>query len=351
MRKRSCWGFYPLFILGVGAILLVVMLVASLLLFALVSLGILDFPEVVSGPDETSVSPLHIFLLIVIASIIIGVLLAVVFGRKTAKPVDKLSDGMRSVASGDFSVRLDEQRAPFDEIHHNFNMMVEDLSSIEMLRNDFIANVSHEFKSPLSSIQGYATLLQDPSLSEEDRQEYLQAIIAATRSLSNMSSNILELSSLETQGEALTKGQFSLDEQLRQVIVMLEPLWAEKGLRLKVDLDKLNVIGNEEMLATVWTNLIVNAIKFTQPNGSIRIRLTKAGSFAKVSVADTGCGISNADQRRIFDKFYQSDASRETEGNGLGLALAFKILEKHEGTIQVKSERGKGSEFTVLLPL
>ncbi|MCL2749750.1 MAG: HAMP domain-containing histidine kinase, partial [Coriobacteriia bacterium] len=284
------------------------------------------------------------------------------FGRNAIKPLNDLSKGLNEVASGNFTVRLNEQTlGQYSETSRNFNQMARELESIEMLREDFILNVSHEFKTPLSAIQGYATLLQDPDLGEAEKAEYLDGIFSATRSLSNLSSNILELSNLETQASELSKEEYSLDEQLRQVIVMLEPACSKKGLELEVDLDTVDIIANQDLLETVWINLLGNAIKFTEEGGSVTVRMrcldkqtgaaraSSPASKVEVSIADTGCGIEEKELSRIFDKFYQTDQSHKSEGNGLGLALVNTIIAKHNGSIEVQSTPGKGSCFRVHL--
>jgi len=231
--------------------------------------------------------------------------------------------------------------------------MAQELENIELLREDFIVNVSHEFKTPLSSIQGYATLLQDPDLSEAEKGEYLDAIFSATRSLSNLSSNILELSNLETQTAELPKEAFSLDEQIRQVIVILEPVCSKKKLELDIDLEEIDIVANQDLIETVWINLIGNAIKFTEDGGriAVRLQLLENQSQAQVTITDTGCGMSEQELLRIFDKFYQAESSHKSEGNGLGLALVNTIIAKHNGDIAVESVPGQGTSFTVILPL
>lgn len=334
--------FFPLFVLAIALLLAAAIVIGSGVLFVLFSAGVL-------GPPEPS--PMALVSLVAISSLVIGTVLTLAFGHKAVRPVDKLSRSMSEVASGNFDVRLDGEHGIFNEINHNFNKMAEGLSSIEMLRDDFIADVSHEFKSPLSSIQGYATLLQDPGLTEEERQEYLAMIMNATRSLSNMSSNILQLSSLETQTDLLEMSRFSLDEQLRHTIAMLEPIWTERHLHFDIELSEVDIEGNEDLLETVWTNLIGNAMKFSYPGCNIGVDLKHTGDSAVIRVSDEGRGMDEAQIERIFDKFYQIDASRKTEGNGLGLALVNKIVKKHRGSIGAKSTPGKGSVFTVVLPM
>lgn len=348
-EARSPWGFYPMFVLTVAGILVLSAALGGALLWLMYNAGLLE------GERH---NPLPILILVGLPSLSIGLLLVSVFGRAAVRPITKLSEGLNQVASGNFSVRLDkDDRGQFGIVNQNFNQMAEELESIEMLREDFIVNVSHEFKSPLSSIQGYATLLQDATLSESERAEYLEAIFSATRSLSNMSSNILELSNLNTHMADLPREEFSLDEQIRQAIVMLEPIISEKGIALDIELENTDIAANPELLETVWINVLGNAIKFTEPSGSIAVRLKildgKAGQGTQVEAVftDTGCGMNEEELAHIFDKFYQADSSHKAEGNGLGLALASTIVQKHGGTIDVTSTLGEGSTFRVRLPL
>lgn len=343
MKKRH-WGFYPMFVLVVAVILVFSLFIGTSFMGILFTTGALETPK---G------HPFLFLLIIAIPSVVIGLIVSLVFGKKAVEPLEELSEGLNKVASGDFSVRLREnrRRGPYGEVNKNFNQMVAELASIEMLRDDFIVNVSHEYKSPLSSIQGYATLLQDSGLNENERRECLDAIMSATRSLSNMSSNILVLSNLETQTTELLTEEFSLDEQLRQVIVMLEPLSSEKGIELDVELEDAVTQANPELLEMVWINLMGNAIKFTDEGGRISVRLDTNGTHVAVAITDTGCGMDKKELTRVFDKFYQADNSHGTEGNGLGLALSHAIVKRHAGSIEAASEPKKGSTFTVRLPL
>lgn len=342
-KRKHVWGFYPMFVLIVAAILILSIFIGSAFIYLAFSLGLID---------ASNHSPFPLLILIALPSLIIGLLFAIGFGQKAVKPINNLSDALKKVAEGDFSVRLNEDmRGNYGEVSQNFNLMAQELSSIEMLRSDFITNVSHEFKSPLSSIQGYATLLQDQNLEESERQEYLDAIFSATRTLSNMSSNILDLSNLETQTTEIMKKKFSLDEQIRHVIVMFDPLGMDKEIGLDIDLEDVDIEANPELLETVWINIFGNALKFSEQGGEIIVRLNRIEDEACVSFEDIGCGMSEEEVARIFDKFYQADGSHKTEGSGLGLALADTIVRQHGGRIEVSSTPGKGSTFVVLLPL
>ena len=227
--------------------------------------------------------------------------------------------------------------------------MTEELGSIEIFRNDFVNSVSHEFKTPLTAIEGYATLLQSESLTEEERQTYTTYIINSTKRLTNLSTNILKLSRLENQELALEKNTFNLAEQIRTTILTLEREWSNKEMALDIELEEINYTGNQDLLFQVWLNLIYNAIKFTPNSGLIKVVLKQENQKILFQVIDNGIGISPDARKRIFEKFYQSDKSHNSEGSGLGLPLVRRIVNLHEGIIHVESTIGIGSTFTVTL--
>lgn len=294
-----------------------------------------------------------LFLIIAVVSVFVGTVISNYAGRHPLTAIMAMSSAAREVAAGNFDVILDEnsQIKELREMAHNFNLMVKELKSTEMLRTDFVENVSHEFKTPLSAIEGYATLLQKKNLDEKKRQEYTKKILYNTQRLSRLSSNILLLSHLENQGISIRKELFCLDEQLREILLLLENNWTEKNLELDIDLEIADYYGNKDLLAHVWQNLLSNAIKFSHENGTVRIRLYKEGCFLITSITDKGIGMDDEVKRRIFEKFYQGDSSRSSQGNGLGLTLAKRIIDLHGGSISVSSKKGKGSTFMVFLPL
>jgi len=291
--------------------------------------------------------------LIFIVSYAIAAVLTVFVCNKLLRPVVELSRASEKVAKGDFSVRLDES-SDVDELRtalKNFNTMVEDLGATETLSSDFIANVSHEFKTPLAAIEGYAMLLQDPSLTEEERTEYAEKIRLNSTRLSDLAGNILLLSKLENQRFEPVGTPFSLDEQIREEILVLEPKWSEKNLSLDVDLETVRYTGNAGLLRQVWLNLIGNAVKFTPEGGTVAVHLLREEDGIRFTISDTGIGMSEETLSHIFEKFYQGDTSRRSEGNGLGLALTKRILDVCGGRIEVSSTPGVGSAFCVHLPL
>lgn len=229
--------------------------------------------------------------------------------------------------------------------------MVEELGTVETLREDFIAGVSHELKTPLTAIEGYAVLLGEPDITAAEQRQYTQEILDSSRRLSRMVSSILHLSSLDHCSELPGCREFSLDEQLRQCLLELEPHWTRKHLELDLELPEARCTGSEELCRQIWQNLYSNAIKFTPDGGIITTRITTEPGWVTVSISDTGIGMPGEVQKHIFEKFYQGDASHSTNGTGLGLALAKRITDLHGGSISVRSAPGKGSCFSVRLPV
>ena len=273
--------------------------------------------------------------------------------KKILAPINKLGQAMSKVAQGDFTVKLEtnSKLSEIRKLYGDFNLMVKELAATETLQMDFVSNVSHEFKTPISAIDGYATLLQGDSKLTEEQAEYTDKIIYNVRRLSGLVSNILLLSRIENQAIPTKKEKFRLDEQIRQAILALEARWTEKEIDLAAELETVSYIGNETLLIHVWLNLIDNAVKFSPKGGSIWIRLTASEQNILVSVRDHGCGIAQTDLKRIFDKFYQTDTAHKEEGNGLGLALVHRILLIHQGKIEVENCRTGGCQFSVILPV
>ncbi len=270
------------------------------------------------------------------------------------RPVRRIVRAAERVIQGDFSVRIPRSRADalsgFDTVIDYFNRMAAELGSTETLRTDFIANVSHELKTPLAVIQNYGTLLGQPALPEQERLLYAKTVTDASRRLAGLVTNILRLNKLENQKIFPTPAAFDLGEQLCECLLGFEAAWEEKGLQIETDLeDGVQICADAEMLSLVWNNLFSNAVKFTDEGGSIGLTLRTQGEFAVVTVSDTGCGISPEVGRHIFDKFYQGDPSHATQGNGLGLALVRRVMDLTGGEIAVESEPGRGSSFTVRL--
>lgn len=272
------------------------------------------------------------------------------------KPVLDLRKATEKVANGDFSVYVPPLHTPekldyLDAMILDFNKMVEELGSVEVLKTDFFSSVSHEIKTPLAVIHNNAELLQNEHLTEVQRREYTETILHATRRLSNLIMNMLKLNKLEKQAIKPMPRRFDLCAQLSECALQFENSWEEKGIEFVAELeDRAFISGDEELLSLVWTNLLSNAIKFTPSGGTVTLTQTSSPDGITITVADTGCGMDEETMKHIFDKFYQGDTSHATEGNGLGLSLVRRILELSDGTIAVKSGVGQGSVFTVRLP-
>lgn len=272
------------------------------------------------------------------------------------RPIRKITAAAERLMQGDFTARIEPIRGSyaeqnFGEIVDCFNRLAQALAGTESLRTDFIANVSHELKTPLAVIQNYATMLQTPELEERTRMEYAKAATDACRRLSNLVSNILKLNKLEHQQLAPARTEYDISEQLVESLLQYEHVWEKKSISLETDIpDGVRLQGDEELLMLVWNNLLSNAFKFTPPGGRVGVTLTENGEEVTVSVSDTGCGMTPEVGSRIFEKFYQGDPAHSTQGNGLGLALVKRVVDMVRGRIQVESVFGKGSTFTVTLP-
>ena len=228
--------------------------------------------------------------------------------------------------------------------------MVNELQGIELYRTDFINNFSHEFKTPIVSVRGFAKQLKNPDLSDEQRQEYLDIIIKESEKLCNMSGNVLQISKLENQNLVADRTVYSLDEQLRNAILLLERSWDEKQIAWELDLPSTEFYGNPDLISQIWKNLLENAIKFTPEKGTICVVLREENYQVTVQIADNGCGMDEQTKSHIFEKFYQGDTSHAKQGNGLGLAIVKRIVDLCEGTISVESAVNQGACFTACLP-
>ncbi len=293
-----------------------------------------------------------LIVIVLISSVIVGTIVSLIIGKIPLRPIRKVIASTNQLANGDFSARLDISHPPeFHELADSFNRMAEELGGIELLRKDFVNNFSHEFKTPIVSIKGFAEMLKYNDLTPEERDEYLDIVINESGRLAALATNVLNLSKVENQSILSEKHLFNLGEQVRRSILLLEPKWEQKKLSFSADILDVRCVGNEELLSQVWLNLIDNAVKFTTEGGKISVTLRPEKDRVKFVIRDSAAGISPDSMARIFDKFYQADESHATEGNGLGLTLAEKIIKLHGGDIECKSKRGEGTEFTVTLPL
>lgn len=288
---------------------------------------------------------------LIVLSLLVGGIVTIFMSKYFFGPIKKLTAAMEKVADGDFSVRLETKTSSkeIQEMYSGFNLMAHELDSTEILQTDFVSNVSHEFKTPINAIEGYAMLLQGCDEIDEDQQQYVDKILFNTKRLSGLVGNILLLSKIENKAIDTNMALFSLDEQIRQSIVALEPAWTKKDIEFDVDMKTIDYLGNEALLRHVWDNLIGNAIKFNPHGGIIKIRLAKREEKIIFTIEDNGPGLSPEAQKHLFDKFYQADSSHKQEGNGLGLTLVKRIVSLNNGEVFAENIKGGGCRFTVIL--
>lgn len=288
-------------------------------------------------------------LLALCASVVIGAFVAVIAGRKMTGPIQKLDDATKRVAAGEFSLQLENPyRDEIGSLINSFNIMTRELASVEMLRSDFVSDISHEFKTPLTAIEGYAKLLADET-DPDERRGYVQIITEETQRLSTLAQNILTLNKLEKGNIPVQRSRVCIDEQIRRVLTLCEPKWSAKHLELELELAETEIEGLEPLLMQVWTNLIDNAIKFSEEGKRIWITLVRIDRHILFQIQDEGPGIPECDRNHIFEKFYKGDKSRGSDGNGLGLSIVRRVVEIHGGTISVGNREQGGTCFTVTL--
>lgn len=340
-KKRSSFSI-------VGAICFFVMIAF------IMQMAILVYDYIRQKTDDRALISILILVVILILSAICVVI--DYFRRKFTdeRSAAKILEATDKIAAGDFSVRLEithdyDKYNQYDLIMENLNKMADELQKSEVLKMDFISNVSHEIKTPLAVIQNYATLLQDESVDKETRKKYAETLIGATMRITNLITNILKLNKLENQEIREKNEEFNLSDALGDCVLEFENAIDDKEIELECDFDDVTIFSCKSLLDIVWTNFLSNAVKFTDNGGKITVSLKQIGKDVKVSVSDNGLGMSPEVGAHIFDKFYQGDASRSSQGNGLGLALVKKVIDILGGEISVQSELGKGSTFSVLL--
>ena len=328
--------------------LLVTVAVVAGIISLLVMLGVLKWTQ------EGGFSYGLLILITVAGSFVIGFLLTFFYSRVPLKPINKILNALNRLASGDYTPRL-SFKGPFskhpavEEMTNSFNAMATELQQTELLRSDFINNFSHEFKTPIVSIAGFAGLLKKPGLSEEERAEYLDIIEKESLRLSQMATNVLNLSKVESQTILTDVTEWNLSEQIRTAVLLLEGKWSKKDLNWELDFEEYPVLGNEELMRQVWINLLDNAIKFSPDHGTVSVEIRPVPKGISVLITNASDPIPPEKLDRIFNKFYQADESHSIEGNGVGLAVAKKIIELHEGDIRADCANGKIT-FTVTLP-
>ncbi|MBQ7949254.1 MAG: HAMP domain-containing histidine kinase [Clostridia bacterium] len=340
-RRVSGWSFF-------GALLFFITISLTVTLAVTIYAYVYE-----STGGERGIVALVMLLVILFLSVLCTIL--DIFRRKFMidRPVEQIVNATEKIALGDFSVRLRPRHGyheydEYDVIMDNLNVMAETLGRSEILKTDFISNVSHELKTPIAILQNYAQLLQREK-DEEKREQYVDTLISASKRLSGLVSNVLQLSRLENEKIQTERALMRLDESIAEAVIGLETKIEAKNLDVRCDLDEVEIFSVPGYLEIVWSNLLSNAVKFTDEGGMVEVSLKKEGNFAVVCVRDSGCGISAETGAHIFDKFYQGDTSHAQEGNGLGLALVKKVIDVLGGEISVESELGKGTAFTVVL--
>ena len=326
----------------------VALIIGSIVLYIFMRLGLLSE---IGIPKENGI---YWLLFIIVTNIIVGAIVAAFTSKIPLRPINHIIDQLNVLASGNFKTRLEfkkpiKNHPTFKELTDSFNTMAQELEHIEMLRSDFINNFSHEFKTPIVSIAGFAKVLRRGKVSPEQAQEYLAIIEEEAVQLADMATNVLNLTKIENQTILSQVSEYNLSEQLRSCVLLLENKWVRKNLSLDLEFDEYEINGNEELLKHVWMNLLDNAIKFSPSTGEILLRISQKGDNVQVSVTNFGSEIPKEKQKKIFNKFYQADESHGSQGNGVGLAIVKQVVELHSGKVYVESAHGK-TTFTVLLP-
>ena len=337
-RKRNIFNRITL--------LVVLCLFVMLTLTMVITLGLSSIIAAETGLAQDNILLFGVIVLAI--SVVLGVGLSFAYSAIIVRASKPYLNALQKVAEGDFSIRIEDSKV-FSNlgIARNFNYMVSQLDSVETLRESFVSDFSHEFKTPIVSISGFAKLLKDPSLTAEQRNEFLDVIIDESNRLVELSESVLLLNRLDSQ--EITKEQYLLDEQIRQCVLMFQPQCENKGIELDVELEQIMLNSNYKLISQVIVNLLSNAVKFTDKGGKITVKCRSMGLNAVLEVQDTGCGMDEETKTNIFNKFFQGDKSHTTPGNGLGLCIVKKIVELLGGTIFVDSKLGEGSTFTILL--
>ena len=300
------------------------------------------------------ISLLRFFLVIAAMSLVCGTLIALFLGSVPLRSMNKMTEGLHRLASGDYKAHIEPKGflcmiAPVRDMVESFNATAAELEGTEMLRSDFINNFSHEFKTPIVSIAGFAGLLKQGNLSREEQLEYLDIIEGESRRLAQMATNVLNMTKVENQAILTNVTYFNLSEQLRTCVLLLERKWEKKNLEMSLELEEHMISGNQELLRQVWVNLLDNAIKFSPEDQVVEISASEEDGWVSVSISNAGAPIPENQQEAIFRKFYQADRSHNTEGNGIGLAVVKRVVELHGGSIRVESDAAF-TKFTVKLP-
>ncbi len=330
------------FIFGVAIILLIAVFFVAVLQYVFVEVNVVSDLDL----EETSFGWI---IIIASISIVLGLSLTFIFEKVILKPFYTLLDGLEKLSKGDFSVRIESVKvAGVNGISEKFNSLAEELENTEILRSDFVNDFSHEFKTPIVSVSSLISLMKKGDISKEKQQQYLSIIEEEINRLSDMTTNILNLTKIENQGILTGKTEFNLSEQIRKCLLLLEKKWAKKDLQLDVDFEEYDVVANEDLLKQVWFNLIDNAIKFSKKDGVLKIAIEKNQEGLSVFVTNEGPEIPKEDYEKIFQKFYQTKYTTKKEGNGIGLSIVKHIVDLHGGNISVNCQGGF-TTFAVML--
>ncbi len=326
----------------ISFVITITMLIVGIIIFILYCIGHLDESD-----------SLFLVIWFLLPNLIAGIAISFLVAIKGLRPILKMSDAIARVAEGDFSVRFEEKHLikEISQMAECFNIMTEKLNNINTLHNDFISNAAHEFRTPLSVIEGYAELLEKEQVSNIERIQYANQINRVTNKLSAVVNNILYLSKIDVKDIKFEKELFNLSESIREVLIMLESKWTAKGIFVDLELQDYLYLGNKEMLEEVWNNLISNAIKFSDVGGRLKIATLQNEDIATIVITDNGIGMTKETQKKIYDKFFQVETSRSLEGAGLGLSIVKRIIDLHQGKIYVDSELNQGTTFTIDLPM
>lgn len=285
--------------------------------------------------------------IVIISAVLVRINLKNIF-----RPIEQINEATKKVALGEYDIELESKREDeIGELTNNFNKMTHGLKSTENLQKEFINNVSHEIKTPVSSIEGFAKFLKDKNLTQEEREEYASIIIEEAKRLENLTGKILKLSKLNNQEIITNKQEIEVAEQIRKAISLLEPKWSKKDIKINVSLEEKIFLGDEDLIFQVWVNIIDNAIKFSNEGGSIDIKVYEKDGNINVEIKDRGIGMKEEELEKVYDRFYQIDRSHSKEGSGLGLAIVKRIVELSEGKIEIKSKENKGTTVIVKLPV
>ena len=323
----------------------------GIVIASVMTYGVVDFEANVVSGNNGHYHPINMIGMILPMGLVVGSISYITL-RFANRYMAQLLGGIERVAGGKLDTRLAEDKAgPFREIFANFNGMCEELQSVQTLRDDFINHFSHEFKTPITSISGFAKLLLEEGLSAEERKQYLTIIAEESERLEEMSTGALMITKLESQQRLADKAPYSLDEQIKQCAILLSPQWTKKRLDVSADLEPTSYVGNADLMRQVWINILGNAIKFTPEGGKIAIGLRRERGFLVATVSDTGKGMTKEELARACEKYYQGDSSHASRGLGLGLSIAQRIVELSGGRIEATSVLGKGSTFAVRLPI